>query len=350
MTNYYDVLGVNVFANQREIKDKYKKLAIQFHPDKHGGNIEFEEKFKAINEAFQVLSNPALRNRYDHKMFYSQPVQSAQNATVHTTRSVNNTRYSQPKVARVTYSRKQYVLATLLFLGLLLGATALFFGMSKYASNKYFEEGEAMYKKESYDLALAKYMEVLEVDPNHAQANERMGDLAIERMGNTEMGLAFYENAIKNNKQPLPQLILKKCKALIVEKRSDEAKQQLVAMLVSYPTNSQAWCMLGEIFFWENEYENAWNAYQKANNQSSGTECMYGSALAAYQLGKYTKTIEYCTLLLETDKTDAASIMLRGKSFLLLGDSLKACQDFTKADMYNFPTAQTYKVSVCEDF
>src|SRR5690606_23460421 len=134
---------------------------IQFHPDKHGGNKEYEEKFKAINEAFQVLSNPSLRNRYDHKMFYSQPVNTATYTTTHTARPTKRRPHTRPKVVKVQYSPKQYILASLLIVVLMAGAIALFFAMNRYAANKYFQEAEALQHEKSYGLALAKFLEVL---------------------------------------------------------------------------------------------------------------------------------------------------------------------------------------------
>lgn len=60
--DYYDILGVPNDASQDAIKKAYRKLAHQYHPDKAGGN---EEKFKTINEAYQVLGNGEKRKQYD---------------------------------------------------------------------------------------------------------------------------------------------------------------------------------------------------------------------------------------------------------------------------------------------
>lgn len=63
--DYYEVLGVAKNASADEIKKAYRKKAIQYHPDKNPGDKEAEEKFKEAAEAYEVLSNPDKRARYD---------------------------------------------------------------------------------------------------------------------------------------------------------------------------------------------------------------------------------------------------------------------------------------------
>ena len=63
--DYYDILGISRSADQAEIKSAYRKLAIKYHPDKNPDNKEAEEKFKEAAEAYEVLSNPEKRQRYD---------------------------------------------------------------------------------------------------------------------------------------------------------------------------------------------------------------------------------------------------------------------------------------------
>ena len=63
--DYYEVLGVSRNAEAAEIKKAYRKLALQYHPDKNPGNKEAEEKFKEAAEAYDVLSNEEKRRRYD---------------------------------------------------------------------------------------------------------------------------------------------------------------------------------------------------------------------------------------------------------------------------------------------
>lgn len=63
--DYYEILGVSPDADAKTIKQTYRKLARQYHPDVNPGNKEAEEKFKSINEAYQALSNPEQRKKYD---------------------------------------------------------------------------------------------------------------------------------------------------------------------------------------------------------------------------------------------------------------------------------------------
>lgn len=63
--DYYEVLGVSKGSTDKEVKKAYRKMAVKYHPDKNPGDAPAEEKFKEAAEAYEVLSNPDKKSRYD---------------------------------------------------------------------------------------------------------------------------------------------------------------------------------------------------------------------------------------------------------------------------------------------
>ena len=65
--DYYEVLGVQRGASEQEIKSAYRKLALQFHPDRNPNNPDAEEKFKECSEAYAVLADAEKRGIVHHE-------------------------------------------------------------------------------------------------------------------------------------------------------------------------------------------------------------------------------------------------------------------------------------------
>lgn len=82
MKNYYFILGLNIYASDAEIKRAYRKLALQFHPDKNRSPAA-EEIFKEINEAYECLGDPLHKVLYDEMLRGSTPVEQEPEAPKH---------------------------------------------------------------------------------------------------------------------------------------------------------------------------------------------------------------------------------------------------------------------------
>src|ERR1700725_20768 len=75
--DYYEILGVKKSASAEEIRKAFRKLARKYHPDVNPGDKAAEEKFKALSEANDVLSDPKKRKIYDQLGFYSDNIDPA---------------------------------------------------------------------------------------------------------------------------------------------------------------------------------------------------------------------------------------------------------------------------------
>jgi len=99
MKNYYEILQIENFATDGEIKKSFRQLAIKYHPDKNKGRKDFEEKFKEIANAYEILTDPIKKRDFDFRL--SQHDQNKR--TTGTTR----TNYSEPKQPTNTKSQKE---------------------------------------------------------------------------------------------------------------------------------------------------------------------------------------------------------------------------------------------------
>ncbi|OQX99144.1 MAG: hypothetical protein B6I24_03430 [Bacteroidetes bacterium 4572_128] len=71
MKNYYYILGISKNANQKEIKNAYRKLARKYHPDKNPNDIFFQKRIQELNEAYNILSKKKLKENYDFELICS---------------------------------------------------------------------------------------------------------------------------------------------------------------------------------------------------------------------------------------------------------------------------------------
>src|SRR4051812_12771538 len=94
-SGFYEILGVSRTATDAEIKKAFKELAKKYHPDKHPGKSFYEDHFKKINEAYQVLSDKQRRAQYDFMQYHAR-TSHTQKTTAQTQRPPNAS-YTRPK-------------------------------------------------------------------------------------------------------------------------------------------------------------------------------------------------------------------------------------------------------------
>lgn len=211
MQNYYHILGLKEDANPAEIKAAFKKLAVQFHPDKHSGREDMEEKFKEINHAHQILSDPYEKARYDLKLKYQRfsTVQSGQQRSYRHHQS----RHSAPRYTTSKAARKQDTIATIYAFGItFLIAAAVMGGVwakqsyDDYERQKVLDARRAIFETAKYAFKNGDYIDAYSLmselrffkreEADMKAFKNSMVDVII-RKGDHELRSGDYGEAIK---------------------------------------------------------------------------------------------------------------------------------------------------------
>lgn len=177
MADFYEILGVNQSADSTAIRTAYKRLAMQYHPDRNPGNLQAEEMFKAINEAYHILSDPLKKSRYDSR-FTAQFTSAYEETNWREVQRQKYARWQQAQKKRYTFDAHYFKIQGLAFLvfiimsGISFGIfhTANYFITSKYEKiwqqhHQSVLEVNSLFGKGKIDEAMEKMIGLYEKDP-----------------------------------------------------------------------------------------------------------------------------------------------------------------------------------------
>ena len=165
MKDYYQILGILSSADQKAIKTAYKALALKYHPDLNQGSSVAEQKFKEINEAYQVLSDSQTKSQYDLRYSYknyqfsdplSNPVRSPRKQTTVYNRYGNFNWKNKPRYHKWRYYKvdKQYYKHQLYTLGVFAAIALIILAVQAY--NRYMNELEIQRIAEKNNILMMK--------------------------------------------------------------------------------------------------------------------------------------------------------------------------------------------------
>ena len=221
---HYQVLGVPANAALAEIKRAYRRLVVQFHPDKHGGDSRFEDQFKAVSAAYRVLSDAGRRASYDFQLaqirrraeeerrrqsyrpagqqVYGVPMPAPAPLRTRPPAGARERHYQPIPKQKVRFSRADYLLvATILGLMALFG-TVLVLSLNHWAGRKSYEKAAQAFERNQWSSASSFADDALRFRPDFAPALRLRGELQQLVYHQANVALLSYQAALTSEEEP----------------------------------------------------------------------------------------------------------------------------------------------------
>ncbi|WP_241936703.1 J domain-containing protein [Hymenobacter cyanobacteriorum] len=199
--NHYQILGVASTASAADIKRAYRRLVVQYHPDKHGGDVRYEEQFKAVAVAYGVLGDPGKRATYDFQLTQAarrleeeRRRQQQRPATQHVygvpmpppaplrTRPPAGSRerhYQRIPKQQPRFNGRDWLLTLLFIGGIVLVALTVKVTMDRVSARSNYENGLRAYAGGNLGAAYSFLEETLHFRPDYAPALRHHGELEL---------------------------------------------------------------------------------------------------------------------------------------------------------------------------
>ena len=198
--NHYQVLGVAPTAPAADIKRAYRQLVVRYHPDKHGGDVRYEEQFKAVAIAYGVLGDPGRRATYDSQLaqaarraadarrqqqqrpvsqhVYGVPMPPPAPLRTRPPAGSRERHYQRIPRQRPGFNRRDWLFTLLFIGGIVLFALAVKVTMDRVSATSNYADGLRAYIRGDWSAASSFLEETLHFRPDYAPALRRHGELA----------------------------------------------------------------------------------------------------------------------------------------------------------------------------
>lgn len=279
MQNHYTTLGISELASQEEAKVAFKRLAVEYHPDKNPDNPVAEELFKQINEAYQILSNPVAKEKYDVTLRFAysysyyanqRPKEADQN-------------FQQYHTVRPKDPKNTNIYSTLVALAFIAYMFLIVNSVHDLLSRIYYYHALQSIEAKNYTDAIEKLSYSIVYDNSFSTAYYLRAKLYSEHFAVSDGVLKDYTKAIENALLPESKLYLERG---IAYSQSNEQQSAItdfiIALELSEYEQKTAHQIADEYYNRLKEYELAIEVYTALIRQGSTQNIYYEQRAFAY--------------------------------------------------------------------
>ena len=341
--NYYAILGLKRTATHAEIKAAYKKLAIQYHPDKHQGNTYFEEQFKQVNAAYQILSNPNKRYIYDQKLEYIAQQQRARQyaqTTYAQTRqrepaSVRE-RYYRPIKRKQKFSRRDWQITIGFFASIFLVGILINLIMDNVTAKKRFRNADTFIEQEQWASAHSMLSEAIDFEPKFVDAYQKRGYINLKVYKDYRAALADYNAALEYSSEPTPENYFRRGECYAQLRHYSQAESDFTRTINLNRNYQSAYFKRGEVRLldlnkWNEAVTDLTTYLKKPQGTAEMNKALLYRGFAYYLLDDYEAAIQDYHTALKTDAKNGRLYYLLGKAEFSKHEQTAACQHFAQA-------------------
>ncbi|MCK5371795.1 MAG: DnaJ domain-containing protein [Cyclobacteriaceae bacterium] len=196
MPDYYTILGIQRTATSGQIKVAYRRLALKYHPDKNPQSLLPENKFIEIAEAYEILSDPKKRSRYDSGL--NLDIEEDFDEDLETRRRPPPAHYYYKyKPEKTKYSKKNYMYATAAVVAIIIVAVVFPLYLLQVTSAKYFDKAVSYYFEGRYYSALHNIdLSIKELSRTNAKACALASVILVHKLNKYDYGLKYINRGL----------------------------------------------------------------------------------------------------------------------------------------------------------